>query len=649
MSNQESPSRRYLLSYKLIEELDDFFSSINSVAYEYAFVSATERRCFNLVARFMPGLANLVSNSGLLLHYRELATFYEINGYLPRILIVDDIMVHGRGIAKLLSQLEKMLSTELMRRGILNSDEDHYYFRRMFTRAVDIFIYAKSRQDILIEDRFLKNVKCWKILSPSELRDLSQQLSDSLVRAEIANTSFVFSARCRMLTNKLVKNSEAQPYSNCGNWVCVPWKYQNEDMILYIRLYGSRYVKRVNRISTIRYFPQRSTFASPQITSFSLMGDLEASDLAYICNSLSAILDSKKYPCICKILSEEDYPVIQQSKGQLISFLLSIIDFNEFISTIKSNFINCVSNTLTHDLSKIARNFGKSKEIQTEFSSIISDWAVLENIKFEMDTFLARCAAPLINVPPTMCDTINTLDFDDFNKLVEFVFYNVGANAEQDALKYSGRPYLFSPENYQNYSFRKKEYGEDGVISFADFFNIVSCNAINTPPENIYRLLAAYIAIMDNGIMGVRMHYINDGLDSRLVTLSKAGEMATFYYPRLFSMYIPAFARIEWRSYLTGLSEADAITAFFRERNHFELDEVFNQQDKEKWISEYAPHCPNEFDLLDALNLLSRCSQSFSGWNFKNLTYQTDKLQRRYQWFLEKKAMEFLGLQERVT
>lgn len=597
----------------------------------------------------MPGLGNLVSNSGLLLHYRELATFYEAHGYFPRILIVDDIMVHGRGIAKLLSQLEKMLSTELTRRGVLNSVEDHYYFRRMFTRAVDIFIYAKSRQDILIEDRFLRNVKCWKTLSPSELRDLSQQLSDSLVRWEIANTSFVFSARCRMLTSELANSALTRPHSNYGDWVCVPWKYQNEDIVLYIRLYGSSYVNRVNRISTIRYFPQRSTISSPQITSFTIMGDLEASDLDYISKSLYDLLNPQNYPGICSILAEEDYPVLLQSKGQLISFLLSITDFYEFISTIKPDYIRRISNTLTHDISKIARNFGKSKEIQTEFSSIISDWIVLKRIRDELDEFLSRNAMPLINVPPQMCSTIDTASTDDFNKIVEQVFYRVGANAEQHALKYSDRPYSFSPENYQNYTFCNEEYGEDGVISFSDFFRIVLSNSVNTPPEVVYKLLAAYIAIMDNGIMGVRMHFTDDGIDSRLVTLSKAGEMATFYYPRLFSMYIPAFARIEWRSYLTGLSETDAIINFFCDRNHFELDEVFEQRDKEIWIRDYMPNCPSEDDLREALKWLSRCSQSFSGWNFKNLTYQKNRLQRRYQWFLEKKAMQFLGLQEKVT
>lgn len=101
------------IEYTQLNEFWSFVDHIMQIAPEYDYVCARERRCFNLVARFLPDL-DMISTRALTLKYAEIAEFYRENRRFPRILILDDLMIHGRGIAKLLQQLEDMLVIKLL-------------------------------------------------------------------------------------------------------------------------------------------------------------------------------------------------------------------------------------------------------------------------------------------------------------------------------------------------------------------------------------------------------------------------------------------------------------------------------------------------------------------------------------------------------
>lgn len=642
-----------MLSYSLTDELQDFFEAINSVAEHYWFVSATERRCLNLVSRFLPRLNNLVSNSGLLLQYKKLADYYVKHSYFPPILIVDDIMVHGRGIAKLLQQLEKLLYDELVRRGYLTQVEDRNDFRRMFTHAVDIYIYAKNTEEILLEDRFLLKVTSWKDLNPRELHDLSLQLSDSLTRWEVANTSFVISIRNKTVSDDLLFRYMGDISSNIdtthinGNpWMCIPWKYSDEEILLYIRLQGSKYV---NRISTIRLFPQREHKAPPQLTSFTLLGDMSTVTINRYCSAIKSVLTENSFPEIYTILSESDTPVLQQSKGQLISFIWSVIDLFDFFSNVMPDQnLEQILPSLSSDINKIACNFGRKLVLQAELATILYS-NIRGRLLEVMYPIVNSDASPIQDLQPNLRPNDYTYTIAEnarykyYNDAVEQIFYQVGIEAENHAYFHSHKRYLFQPELYQDYGSESSQNSSAGVISFSDFINRVKakCNISNC----LYQCLAAYIALMDNGIMGVRLFYRQT--DNKLITLSKAGEMATFHYARIFAMFIPAFSRIERRSYRLGLSAQDAIAKFFDdclEQRNLDYATYFEGKISSTAWSEFIGKLPSKDELKNTIRCMYNCGQRFTEWDFENLTYQASELDRHYQWILEKKAMKFLKL-----
>lgn len=62
-------------NYAAVANLDDFLDKIVDNASQFSIISASERRCYNIMARFLPSL-NIISNNALLLMYKEFAQYY---------------------------------------------------------------------------------------------------------------------------------------------------------------------------------------------------------------------------------------------------------------------------------------------------------------------------------------------------------------------------------------------------------------------------------------------------------------------------------------------------------------------------------------------------------------------------------------------
>lgn len=92
-------------NYTILDHLADYLLRIREAVQgdgSYQYVCVMERRCFNLVARFSPELLDrVVTSNGLLCMGKEIARYYEENYDFPRMLVCDDIVIHGRNLALL--------------------------------------------------------------------------------------------------------------------------------------------------------------------------------------------------------------------------------------------------------------------------------------------------------------------------------------------------------------------------------------------------------------------------------------------------------------------------------------------------------------------------------------------------------------------
>lgn len=677
MRENENWTRFSLFSEDLIDGLDDFFAEIEENSGNYAFIAIAERRCLNLAWSYLTDRQRICSFSGLLLQYKTIAEGYRSScpRRFPRILLVDDALFHGRGIARIISHLEELLFDELQPSKI----EELFEMRRELARAIDISVYAMNRFPTLLSERYLEKTACREKLYSNDLRDVSLQLADRLIRRGVANTSFVPSVRCQPLSDAMVR--ETGNAGIVGDWKLLRWEYDGETMILACRLCGN---VNVNRISTIRLFPKRGEKKLPWITSYTLLGDFGSRVLDDLCEKAADILDVDGGEPLRDILRRREN-LLQHSRGQLLCYLVSAVDLIRFMECMGQTDIGeAVSE---NDFDKIAANFGGGEfrdALRDALNLVFENEAVRERVATELIPALEREAGPILTVAPDCCSYQRPVKLEAereetrvFNDIVLDIFYRVGIRSEESAYKKRDKPYLFHPETHQDYqeyranrngettvatSFSEaddpgagdEDYGYDGVIPL-DVFGQLAVREIlrrgHDVPNHVFQLMAAYMMLMDIGIMGntVQISSKHGGF----MLLEKSGELATHYFPRQMAAFIPALALIEEQYYRIGRTRMKVLASFYDAMWHRMEEDgerpvrevVFDAADREKW-NEMVKSLPEPEKMERYAKKLYEAGQSFGGWDFVNLCLPEFDFMEKCQEHLFGAAREYLHLSD---
>lgn len=636
------------IEYTQLDEFWSFVGQIKQMAPEYDYVCARERRCFNLVARFLPKV-DMISSRALILKFDEIAEYYQENRKFPRILILDDLMIHGRGVAKLLHQMEEILSITLLDRGVLKqSDNYRYSVYRELADAVTIHVYARTVGAVFLEEGYVEKLSSVKKLYAKEIRDLSLQLSSHMEQWDIANTSYAYSVRSEVVTECLLNQKDGRIGSS--EWVRKTWSYGGEQMVLYARLHG----RTVNRIDTIRFFPGRCNRGNPQreslplLTSFSFFGDLRESALHRLFEKVSCILENAGLHKLADILKENQNEqinyVLMQTQIQLISFILSVAMLREFCQdVIPEDRLNEI--VMMGDIWKISRNFDRRDEIRHELLQIRGK-ALRNELKEAILCVIDEEAEELIQVDPMKALTQTKNDEGMSSDIMAAVnddvcraIYHVGMNSERRAYEQSSRIHWFIPEEYQEYC------GRDGVISLRELANK---KQFSKESGSVFSYLAAFVAMMDSCAVSARTKAIRrKNGENGVCTLAKAGEMASFYLPEKVAMFVPVFAVLEKNTF--GSPDA-------RKRNmkHYlnELISVYFHQDSLELMKLLGDKTQVDLVIaaaIDALDLKQEggllipsknflreldmfydSGHSFCDWNFRNLSIKRKMIDDKF-------------------
>lgn len=642
------------IEYTQMKEFWFFIDRIKQMAPEYDYVCARERRCFNIVARFLPGV-DMISTRALALKYKEIAEYYRQHKRFPKILILDDLMIHGRGMAKFLQQLEDMLVIKLLDMGLLQLNDNYRYtVYRNLADAVTIFVYAKTAGVIFLEDGYLNRIRTVKVLYADEMRDLSLQISHRMKQWDIANTSYVYSVRSELLTECLREQSNGRIGSS--NWVRKTWKYGGEDMILYTRLCGK---KAVSRVDTIRFFPGRCSAEEswreelPLLTSFSFFGDLRKSALHRIFKEAADILESAGLCNLADILkvdtNEQINYILMQIQIQLIGFILSVAMLLDFcLEVVPQGKIDDI--TMRGDIWKISSNFGRRNEIRPEMMQLRKK-SLRTKLKEAILRVIDEEAEELIQVNPMVA--LEQLDNNNItasivNNEVRRAIYHIGMKSERKAYEQSMRPYRFVPEEYQEHC------GSDGVISLRE---LAQKKQFSADSGSIYSYLAAFVAMMDSCAVSMRTKAIRcPNEEIRVCTLAKAGEMSAFYLPEKVAMFVPVFAVLEMNTF--GSTEArkrnlkyylKQLVAEYFSQDCMSLKELLDTENQIDLVKLVKNEAMKALDLqekgetlvlsnnfLREIEMFYDAGHSFCGWNFQNLNVKRkmsddDSYQRAYQ------------------
>ncbi len=511
-------------SEKRYAQLKAFIFHIWKSKAKYKILMA--RRAFNLNYAFMEACRtqrdeecvtdSIMSNTALLLYAEELARYYSWVKKFPDILIADDLLFHGRGIIKLLDNLEALIVECLNQNSI---PEDKSIIHEKLLSAVSIYVFAQNKAGLLLDHGLA--LKAEQYLPMNELRGLSQQISNALQIYGVANTSYVLSAAIpARFSNRLDYNSALSDSSGL-------FRYRGYSQLYYYKFNSVLW-------KTIRInMPANSQKLNRMFTSLVTFGNLSVEDFDVLCGHIAKQMDAVlPYSHIAKILWNHS-PRLARPRAQMISFLLSIECFVEFfreqISTDPTTLYNIL---LRSDFQKIITNFGKVSVMRYELIELFKKICFTDSLEYTISEQVAYYAQSIWGTEdfiPSASFKMGSVEDTTENVLLceaaEDIFYEVGINAECAAASCIEEHKKFEPTSPGN-----------DVIQLNQYLSIMGRKTDSRPKS-----MGCVLLLMDSGLLSMNMEE-NQG---NLQCVLKSGELAMYVLPRRFSVFIHALAIVE--------------------------------------------------------------------------------------------------------
>lgn len=611
--------------------LAKFFCNIWEKPHAYVVVIA--RRCLNLNEVFMQDYTNkggvisnreqIISNTALLLYSDEIADYYNTWGQFPSILIADDMIYHGRGIVRLLHELEELVTAKLeeIRKCTLTKDE-RYYVHRDLASMIDIYAYCVNRQPLLIDDVYLRHLEAASKRYTRELRNLSQQISKFLQAVGEPNTSYVLSCDQRLEFELQSKN-----------WLKQPWSYRGNKQDMFLCVSSSRYAS-AGYLPSVRIHKKYEDSTSPDVklTALVILGNITTEKTSEICRDIIEVLQTYKFDglkTVFRILKSQDI-LHQKARMQFLSFLLSVICLWDFYSDMGlANAGPCIMRT---DLEKVARNFARREDIYSELAELYMQLPLWHDLKIPLCGAFSNHAEPFLSRTPRYWEVRQDILADKINSEVESLFYKIGMRSEKSA--------WHTVNSLER--FRLKEPGKD-LIFLDHYLSKVSYESKDLPEISEMSAISCMLAQMDNGLMSMNVEADSPYLenDSTMIRcVLKAGELATFVKPRYYHYFIPALALVEQECWRLMTDPEEAVAQFIHK-----LPEKFPSPiEQTEDIAEALAEEETAFDDLKKngvafVSQLYECGQSLNGWDIDLVTMDDWGGQGSYLSFVTFKKM----------
>lgn len=591
-----------------------FFSDVWASKHEYIVIFA--RRCYALNNAFlrmnfeekerMEKAERIMTQNALLLYAGEFAQCYQKNGSFPRVLLVDDIMLHGRGVAKVLHDFESLICQELEEiwKAEEFSDNDRYYVHRNLVAATDIWIYAINEAPALIDTSLMRRITYVKKQRGNDLKDLSLRISNCLQKLNEPNTSYRYSFP--IPKSKLLNPAET--------WQPVNWQYRGRPYTVYFKkLHDNKsffpmvYTHGMEYIKTLSGDTEEYIWA----TGVAVGGDISTEAFNKVCTEVIEVLQDEagadkehpdKFSFLIRTLQNKN-DLLQRQKVQLISFFLSAVHVYDFCQTygidIKYNYqaskepFRQLEKTVLFDTHKVVTNFGKKADVNDAI------WALF----VENSQLIRKLWDPLGKLQQITSQLSvegngeAPEDYNTYNRMVEDIFYRLGTDSEYEAYEISTNKKRFMPSAYAE---------SPDVISL--------CKCISEAEQelgrvNMHSALACLTVLVDCGLAA--MNFVYNPVSKEVRCMFKAGELSTYTVPRRYHWFIPALVLIEKEYYDQG-ERCAALNEFI---DQLSLDEDQTEpgngadEDEKKALAELKGNGRRFIDRI------YRCGQKLSDWD----------------------------------
>lgn len=573
------------------------------------------RRAFNLNYAFMNLTAahykaeykteGIMSNIALLLCAEEIAEYYQRMGDFPKIILADDLLIHGRGIMKLIDNLENLVTDSLQSMQNCTISKDSLHSKLL--SAISIYVYAQNLDGILLDKQApLKSVLQLPI---AKLRVLSQKISRVLQQCGVANTSYV-------LSTELPWGFYQQEYDrNVEEDTLFPYRGNT------LRYYYCRHGE--SCLSTVRFYKSSSNSSPTGIaTSLTFFGDIAYQDddpncpFNALCRDVAEELHNMiPYSWITRILRCQN-KFLTRPRAQLLSCLLSIIGYCDFYrKKISDNSQALYKSLIQSDYHKIVSNFDRSQKLRFEIVQIFHQVSQEEFFSSRIYDLVDQYASKLSENSWQGLDDGSVGDWmpgetggsalrtEGLHEFAEDIFYEVGMNAECDANQCAQQQAGFDPA----------KPGSD-FIRLEQYLSIMERYSSHFPSS-----MGCALNLMDSGLMAMNLDLAPSG--GTLQCILKAGELSTFVLPRRFSIFVPALSIVEREYAKVGSNRRTVVNCFidYLQDHCYQQDGVDSPED----LSLLAKLRRSKVSLL----YMYVAGQRFQDWDV-NLFTEEDRFSR---------------------
>lgn len=133
---------------------------------------------------------HFITDSNLVTQADEIAEYYHDCGRFPKIIILDEIILHGRAVNSLLLKLERGVLRRLEQLEPELDSLDRSLAITQLSHSIDLQIYAQNNEPLLLLDRYSRRLHAKRLCNPIEIRSLSNGFATLVANGNVNNVAY---------------------------------------------------------------------------------------------------------------------------------------------------------------------------------------------------------------------------------------------------------------------------------------------------------------------------------------------------------------------------------------------------------------------------------------------------------------------------
>lgn len=465
------------------------------------------------------GEKEYLTDAAFFLRMNELEEFYRNNGFFPRIIICDDILIHGRNVNHFLEWIEGNLINRMV-------DMDPNQIRKALQHAISIKVYTKSDRWILLNPRYAEKLYAVRIEEPEFWRRLSGNIATLILDSDMTNASYIISEK--------VSSSIIDRLKGEADWL----KTSYQGVVEYALISTEKEFDRVYYISTIRVIVQED-IGSCRVVPFVFIPNLSNTETIDLWFKIKQVV-SKEFQERIELWYQIEG---KRSFSEWISLFFSYTVLKEFN---KKYDIKVEKETIEEEYQKLSRNYNA---INTADTIKFLKWTFGQEY-FDKE-YMNNVLMNQLHSVRYLFDLNNEAD-DDVALVVknmENVLYDQAYHDEKNAFELCNEHFL--------------EESRRSVRNVGNCFSFLRqiCDGHSEP--YIKREIAYLLQMMDNGIMSLSSYASKNIRVVGMAQFQKCGEQSLAILPRRYYLYMPLLNKVEQRCIRTNKDFEVELSDFF--------------------------------------------------------------------------------------